>query len=133
MGEEVFGGGREIKWGVAIADNILGPYVKSVYNPISNSGHETCLWEYDGGMVAMLTSDGFERNTFQFASDGQNFEIMGVVGRLEQPPHAMGPFRPENPDFQKPLDGVQWGLHMVSGVKPWNYIERIDKVTFHAV
>ena len=29
MGEELFMGGRETKWGVAIADTIEGPYVRS--------------------------------------------------------------------------------------------------------
>ncbi len=132
MGEELYGCGREIKWGVAIADNITGPYVKSPYNPISNSGHETCLWEYEGGMAAMLTSDGFEKNTFQYAKDGINFEIMGTLLRLEAPPHAMGPFRPENPDFKMPMDGVKWGLQMVGGTMgkwvKWNYIQRIECV-----
>lgn len=124
MGEGFFGGGREIKWGVAIADKIEGPYVKSPYNPITNSGHETCLWEYDGGMVAMLTSDGFEKNTIQYAKDGVNFDIMGTVSRLDVSPHAAGPFREDGAVFKKPLEGITWGLHMV-GAK-WNYIERFD-------
>ncbi|MFI3326132.1 MAG: family 43 glycosylhydrolase [Clostridia bacterium] len=123
-GESVFGGGREIKWGVAIADNILGPYVKSPYNPISNSGHETCMWEYDGGIVAMLTSDGFEKNTIQYAKDGVNFDIMGTICRLEVPPHAAGPFREQGAVFKHPIQGITWGLHMVAG--DWNYIERFD-------
>ena len=46
MGEELNMGGREIKHGVAIADSILGPYKKSAYNPISNSGHEIAVWHY---------------------------------------------------------------------------------------
>ena len=124
LGEEMYGGGREIKWGVAIADEITGPYIKSPYNPITNSGHETCLWEYEGGMAMMLTSDGFERNTMQYAKDGINFDIMGVVGRLNVNPHAAGPFRPNEPNFKKPLDGINWGLHMVSA--DWDYIERFD-------
>lgn len=126
IGEELFGCGREIKWGVAIADKIEGPYIKSPYNPITNSGHETCLWEYNGGMAAMLTSDGMEKNTIQYAKDGINFEIMGTVGRLEHSPHAMGPFRDASLKIEKPLDGLRWGLDMVSA--KWDYIERIDLV-----
>lgn len=124
MGEEMFGGGREIKWGVAIADEPEGPYIKSKYNPITNSGHETCLWEYDGGMVAMLTSDGMEKNTIQYAKDGINFEIKGTICRLEHAPHAAGPFRPENVENNGPLDGIKWGLSMVSA--QWDYMERFD-------
>ena len=83
-------GGRETKWGVAIADDIMGPYVKSEYNPITNSGHETCLWEYNGGMAALLSTDGVEKNTVQFAEDGENFEIKAVIKGC---PEAAGPFR----------------------------------------
>lgn len=126
MGEEVYGGGRETKWGVAIADKPEGPYIKSPYNPITNSGHETCLWEYDGGMVAMLTSDGMEKNTIQYAKDGINFEIKGTICRLEHAPHAAGPFREENAKNDNPLDGIRWGLCMVSA--KWDYIERFDLV-----
>lgn len=61
MGEEFYMGGRETKWGVAISDRIEGPYQKSEYNPITNSGHETCLWPYKDGMAAMLTTDGVEK------------------------------------------------------------------------
>lgn len=61
MGEELYMGGRETKWGVAIADDIMGPYVKSEYNPVTNSGHETCLWKYNGGIAAFLRTDGVEK------------------------------------------------------------------------
>ena len=63
MGEELYMGGRETKWGVAIADNILGPYHRSEYNPVTNSGHETCLWQYNGGIAAFLRTDGVEKNS----------------------------------------------------------------------
>ncbi len=59
-------GGRETKWGVAIADNIWGPYVRNEYNPITNSGHETCLWKYGDGIAAFLRTDGVEKNTLHF-------------------------------------------------------------------
>ena len=48
MGERKTFGGREIKWGVAISDQLEGPYEKSPYNPITNSGHELCVWPYEG-------------------------------------------------------------------------------------
>lgn len=90
MGEELYMGGRETKWGVAIADNILGPYHRSEYNPVTNSGHETCLWQYNGGIAAFLRTDGVEKNTIQFAEDGINFEIKSVI---KQGPEACGPYR----------------------------------------
>jgi len=74
MGEEITFGGRQIRHGVAIADDPLGPYIKSPYNPISNSGHEICVWPYQGGIASLITTDGPEKNTIQWAADGINFE-----------------------------------------------------------
>ena len=111
MGEEMTFGGRETKWGVAIADTITGPYIKSDYNPVTNSGHEVCVWHYNGGIAAMLTTDGPEKNTLQWAPDGINFEIQAVI---KGAPHANGLYR--TPDHDKhPLEGLRWGLcHDVS-------------------
>lgn len=106
MGEQMFMGGRETKWGVAIADQPEGPYVRSEYNPITNSGHEVCVWHYNGGIAAMLTTDGPERNTLQWAPDGINFEIMAYI---KGAPEANGLYRtPEHE--QGPLEGLRWGL-----------------------
>lgn len=109
MGEEVFMGGRETKWSVAIADDIMGPYVRSEYNPITNSGHETCLWKYKDGMATFLRTDGVEKNTLQFAEDGINFEIKSVI---KWRPEASGPYRPDEIG-DDPLDGMRWGLSML--------------------
>ncbi|WP_228372752.1 glycoside hydrolase family 117 protein [Demequina maris] len=117
MAEKFAGGGRATRWGVAIADAPEGPYERSPLNPITNSGHETCLWLHADGVAALLTTDGPERNTVQFARDGQNFEIMAY---LADPPVAAGPFREERPTVRG-LDGLRWGLcHDVTG--PWHYI-----------
>ena len=86
MGEQITFGGRQIRHGVAIADNPLGPYVKSEYNPISNSGHEVCVWHHNGGIASLITTDGPEKNTIQWAPDGLNFEIMSVIPGA---PHAI--------------------------------------------
>ncbi|MDQ8201422.1 family 43 glycosylhydrolase [Pelagicoccus sp. SDUM812003] len=121
MGEEMFMGGRETKWGVAIADKIEGPYVKSEYNPISNSGHEICVWHYNGGIAGMLTTDGPERNTLQWSRDGVNFEIMAYI---KGAPEANGLFRTSDHD-KGPLEGLRWGLcHVVDGQK--GYLERFE-------
>ena len=106
MGEQMYFGGRETKWGVAIADRPQGPYVKSEYNPVTNSGHEVCVWHYNGGVAAMLTTDGPEKNTLQWAPDGINFEIQAV---LKGAPQASGLFRTPDHDTS-PLAGLRWGL-----------------------
>ena len=106
MGEEMFMGGRETKWGLAIADKPEGPYLRSEYNPITNSGHEVCVWYYNGGIAAMLTTDGPERNTLQWASDGMNFEIMAYI---KNAPEANGLYRTPHHD-DGPLAGLGWGL-----------------------
>ncbi len=125
MGEEMTWGGREIKHGVAIADNPLGPYVKSEYNPISNSGHEICVWPYNGGIAALITTDGVEKNTIQWSPDGINFEIMTVIPGA---PHAIGLNR--TADNEKgPVEILKWGLthvyndynyQSIMGFKAWN-------------
>lgn len=121
MGEEAFMGGRETKWGVAIASDILGPYVRSEYNPVTNSGHETCLWKYKEGIAAFLRTDGVEKNTLQYAEDGINFEIKSVI---KGGPEASGPLRLDE-NIEDPLDGMKWGLsHDV--FKVWGYIIRFD-------
>ncbi len=106
MGEEITWGGREIRHGVAIADNPKGPYVKSEYNPISNSGHEICVWPYNGGIASLITTDGPEKNTVQWSLDGINFEIMSVV---KGAPHAIGINRTIDPE-EEPLAALRWGL-----------------------
>jgi len=121
MGERITFGGREIKWGVAIADKPEGPYVKSPYNPITNSGHELCVWPYRGGIAAMLTTDGPERNTIQFAEDGINFEIKS---HIKWGPQAVGLVRSLDTD-KSPLEAMRWGLcHEYRG--DWQYIRRFE-------
>ena len=128
MGEERFYGRREIKWGVAIADKPEGPYVKSEYNPLTNSGHEVCVWHYNGGIALIHTDDGPEIRTIQWAPDGINFEIMGRIGDT---PKAFGLYRTDNPE-KGPLEGIRWGLCHVygnDGRRPaWNYLKRFDIV-----
>lgn len=131
MGEGHTLGGREIKWGVAIADNIEGPYVKSPYNPITNSGHEICVWPYQGGMVALLTSDGPENNTIQFAEDGINFHIKSHIGGRTKPPHAAGLLRSLDTE-KSPLKGLEWGL-CFDHKQGWDYIKRFESYTAKAL
>lgn len=124
MGEEHFLGGREIKWGVAIAEKIEGPYRKSPYNPISNSGHEICVWPYKGGIAGMLTSDGPENNTIQWSPDGINFEIKSHIGGRTKPPHAAGLVRSLDSE-KSPLAALEWGL-CFDHKDGWDYIKRFE-------
>jgi hypothetical protein len=123
MGEEMNFGGREIRWGVAIADQPEGPYIKSAYNPVTNSGHEVCVWHYKDGIAALLTTDGPEKNTIQYAEDGINFEIMSV---LKGTPEAIGLFRNYDPS-KSPLDDLRWGLcHRYDSSWQWQHITRFE-------
>lgn len=115
--------GKDTRWGVAIADHIEGPYTHSEFNPVTNSGHETMLWNYDGGIAALLNRDGPEKDTIQYAKDGINFELMAKV---QDTPQAGGAFRSAYTD-ESPLEGIRWGLcHTDERNSQWNYILRFD-------
>ncbi|MGI9544132.1 MAG: glycoside hydrolase family 117 protein [Cyclobacteriaceae bacterium] len=123
MGEEITFGGRQIRHGVAIADNPLGPYVKSPYNPISNSGHEICVWPFKDGIGSLITTDGPEKNTIQWAPDGINFEIQSVI---KGAPHAIGLNRSlENTDTE-PFKIFEWGLTHQYKTGDYQYIRRFS-------
>ncbi|MDP2525077.1 glycoside hydrolase family 117 protein [Maribacter dokdonensis] len=120
MGEEITFGGRQIRHGVAIADNPKGPYVKSPYNPISNSGHEICVWPYNGGIASLITTDGPEKNTIQWAEDGVNFNIMASI---PSPPHAIGLNRAVDSE-KEPTEVLKWGLTHVYNSRDYQSIMR---------
>ncbi len=122
MGERLTFGGREIKWGVAISDNLEGPYVKSPYNPITNSGHELSVWPYRGGISALIITDGPERNTLQWAEDGINFEIMS---HIRSGPPAARLNRAFDTD-SGPLEALKWGLTHQYVSYDWQYIRRFE-------
>ncbi|WNJ20079.1 glycosyl hydrolase [Pontibacter sp. G13] len=123
MGERTTFGGREIKWGVAISDNLTGPYEKSLYNPITNSGHEIAVWPYQDGIAAMLLTDGPERNTLQFAKDGINFEIKS---HIRGGPHAPGLVRSLASD-ENPIEALGWGLTHQYRSYNVQFIKRYDR------
>ncbi len=117
--------GTTTRWGVAISDNPYGPYTPSEYNPISNSGHEIIMWEYNGGMAAMINRDGPEKGTIQYAKDGINFEIMA---RINHSPAAAGLYRTENTN-DSPLEGLRWGVWHTppeERLEKWDYIRRFE-------
>ncbi|MFY0687658.1 MAG: family 43 glycosylhydrolase [Cyclobacteriaceae bacterium] len=121
MGEEITFGGRQIRHGVAIADQPFGPYVKSPYNPISNSGHEICVWPHKEGIASLITTDGPEKNTIQISPDGINFEIVSVIPGA---PHAIGLNRTIMTD--EPFGVFEWGLTHEYYDYDWQYIRRFE-------
>ena len=44
--------------GAAKADHPEGSFVNSELNPVTNSGHETMNWHYEGGIATLLILDG---------------------------------------------------------------------------
>ena len=123
MGEQITFGGRQIRHGVAIADKPEGPYVKSLYNPISNSGHEICVWPYNDGIAALITTDGPEKNTIQWAPDGINFEIMSVIPGVNA--HAIGLNRTADAE-KEPTEVLRWGLTHVYNSGDYQSIMRFS-------
>jgi len=110
-GEKHTSGGREIRWGVAIADKPEGPYVKSPYNPITQSGHEVAVWPYKGGIAMMSTDDGPEKQTMQYAPDGINFELRSYIySASKKIPRAIGLVRSLDTNTA-PTAALAWGLH----------------------
>lgn len=96
--------------GVAIADHPFGPFVKSPLNPVINSGHETGLFPWKEGIAGIVSLDGPEKNTVQYAPDGINFEMVSV---LQVPPVAPGPFVPDAFAGNGDGRGITWGLFHV--------------------
>ena len=123
MGEEITFGGRQIRHGVAIATHPLGPYIKSPYNPISNSGHEICVWPFNGGIGSLITTDGPEKNTIQWAPDGINFEILAVI---KGTPHAIGLNRFIKNAESEPFAIFEWGLTHKYKNRDYQYIQRFS-------
>jgi len=97
--------------GVAIANHPMGPFNKSPYNPVLNSGHETCLFPFKEGIAAILSLDGPEKNTVQWAPDGINFDY---VSMLQVCPVAPGPFVPDAFADNGNGRGITWGLAHVN-------------------
>ncbi len=125
---------KQVKWGVATSDNPTGPFVKSELNPVTNTGHEVCIWKSGDGIAAMLHQDGPEFATLQYAADGLNFNIMGEVGefiRLQPKntdyPEAAGLYRPVS-DEKSPVSGVSWGISHVLEDRNWMSLRRFENI-----
>jgi hypothetical protein len=99
--------------GLAISDDPLGPFEKCPLNPVLNSGHETGLFPFRGGIAALAIRHGNEHNTIQFAPDGINFEVAASVSLM---PMAPGPYVPDAFTDTDDGRGITWGLCHFTGV-----------------
>ena len=93
--------------GVAISEDPLGPFIKSDLNPIINSGHETCMFPWKEGVAAIVSLDGAEKNTIQYAKDGINFKVVSII---QIPPVAPGVFCYDAFANNMNGRGITWGL-----------------------
>jgi hypothetical protein len=109
--------------GVAIADSPEGPFYKSPLNPVINSGHETALYPYGNGVAAIISRDGPEKNTVQYAEDGLNFQVMS---HISLPPLAPGIYCEEAFADDGNGQGITWGLSHTFTKDHCNYILRFD-------
>lgn len=110
--------------GVAIADCPEGPFEKSPLNPVINSGHETCLFPFYDGIAAIISLDGPEKNTIQYAPDGLNFD---VKSHIQMPPIAPGPFCPDAFADNGDGRGITWGLcHITDHDRKHSFLARFD-------
>ena len=105
--------------GLATADDPLGPFTKHPLNPVICAGHETTLFPFGGGIAALVTRDGNEHFTVQYAADGVNFEIKSIV---ELMPMAAGPYVPDAFTGTKDGRGITWGLsHFTNYTGDWSF------------
>jgi len=93
--------------GVAIADHPLGPFKKSKFNPVINSGHETCVFPWKQGLAAIVSLDGPEKNTVQYSPDGINWTVKSLI---QLPPISPGPFVRDAYADNRNGRGITWGL-----------------------
>jgi hypothetical protein len=114
----------DTKWGVAIADHPTGPYLKSSYNPVMNSGHEVWVFPWKKGIAALVDFAGPEAHTAQYSEDGINFYPLAA---LEDLPPAGGAYIPDKFSDNGDGQGFSWGLCHVGGrTVPRNFLIRFD-------
>lgn len=104
---EMGGNPRVRAQGLAIADHPFGPFVKHPLNPVINSGHETAMFPFKGGIAALVSRHGLEHNTIQYAPDGVNFEIAAITALM---PIAPGSYVPDAFADNGDGRGITWGL-----------------------
>lgn len=109
--------------GLAIAEHPLGPFQKHPLNPVINSGHETTMFPFMEGIAAIVSRDGNEHFTIQYAADGVNFEVKAIT---ELNPLAAGPFVPDAFTDTKYGKGITWGICHNTRLKGHSILMRFD-------
>ena len=112
---------RETKWGLAIADEPTGPYVRYQSAPVLGSGHEVLVWPYRQGVMALVGPTGPEKNTIQYAPDGIHFRPLATI---PDAPRAPGGYRPDAFTGASFARGIEWGISMAPASDP--YLLRFD-------
>jgi hypothetical protein len=119
IGEKMY---ADSKWGLAISDKPEGPYLKSAFNPVTNSGHEVWMFPWKTGMAAIVDWAGPEKGTVQYTEDGINFEVITI---LEDIPPAGGAFIADKFLDLKDGKGFDWGLCHY-GRSDWTFLVRFE-------
>lgn len=100
--------------GLAIADSPFGPFNKHPLNPILNSGHETAYFKFKQGIAALVTRNGNEHSSIQYAEDGVNFDLASVSALM---PVAAGAYVADAFTDTNEGAGISWGLSHFSDKK----------------
>ena len=117
------GGPGHTSMGLAIADDIEGPYVRvNDGNAILPNSHEVMIWPH-GPRVAAYAS---KSQTLEYAPDGIDFISNPVSAKATPKPIAPGAYRP---DLAAPVrygQGIQWGIAMKDPGGPAPYLIRFE-------
>ncbi len=97
----------ETKWGLAIADQPTGPFVKRGDGLVLKSGHTVCVWPHRGGVAALVDHAGPERYTVQWSTNGVDFVR---AAKLPMVHTGCGPFDPDAFSNAALGRGIKWGV-----------------------
>lgn len=97
----------ETKWGLAIADQPTGPFVKCGDGLVFPSGHTVCVWPHRGGVAALVDHSGPERFSVQWASHGTNFVRAAKLPIVHT---GCGPYDPDAFSDAAYGRGINWGV-----------------------
>jgi len=96
---------RDTRIGVAVADQITGPYRKHPANPLF-AEHAFSTWLHGDGVAALC---GAISPKIKWSPDGLHFLDAG-----EMPNQSTGLFTPDSDVDPKNLRGFEWGLEQYS-------------------
>ena len=96
---------QDTRIGVAVAEQITGPYSKHPANPLF-AGHAFSAWRHRDGVAALC---GVISPRIKWSPDGLHFLDAG-----EMPNHSTGFFSPDVDKDREHLQGFKWGLEQYS-------------------